>query len=72
MKSYIYGVNYIRLLRLLIKLFKFEIRKCGQISCAHKPCFLMLGHIYRQYNHYIYLYSILLHSIFIAPDIKIG
>ena len=24
---------------------KFEIQKCGQISCAHKPCFLMPGHI---------------------------
>ena len=27
------------------KLFKFEIEKCGQILCAHKPYFLMLGHI---------------------------
>ena len=45
MKSCINGVNFIRILSLLIKLFKFEIQKCGQILCAHKPCFLMLGHI---------------------------
>ena len=24
---------------------KFKIQKCGQILCAHKPCFLMLSHI---------------------------
>ena len=24
----------------------FEIQKCGQILCAHKPYFLMLSHIY--------------------------
>ena len=29
-----------------MKLFKFEIQKCGQILCAHKPYFLMLGHIF--------------------------
>ena len=28
------------------KLLKFEIQKCGQILCAHKPYFLMPGHIY--------------------------
>ena len=28
------------------KLFKFEIQKCGQILCAHKPYFLMPGHIF--------------------------
>ena len=45
MKCCINGKNSIRLLRLLIKLFKFEIEKCGQILCVHKPCFLMPGHI---------------------------
>ena len=25
--------------------WKFEIQKCGQILCAHKPHFLMPGHI---------------------------
>ena len=25
--------------------YKFEIQKCGQILCAHKPCFLIPGHI---------------------------
>ena len=44
MKSCINGVNFIRLLCLLIKLLKFEIQKCGQILCAHKPCFLIPGH----------------------------
>ena len=39
------GRNYIRLLFLSAKLFKFEIQKCGQILCAHKPYFLMPGHI---------------------------
>ena len=29
------------------KLFMFEIQKCGQVLCAHKPYFLMPGHIYR-------------------------
>ena len=28
------------------KLFNFEIQKYGQISCAHKSGFLMLGHMY--------------------------
>ena len=28
------------------KLLKFEIQKCGQILCAHKPYFLMPGHIF--------------------------
>ena len=37
-----YGVNFIGLLFLLTK---FEIQKCGQILCAHKPYFLMPGHI---------------------------
>ena len=29
-----------------IKLFNFEIQKCGQILCAHKPYFLIPGHIF--------------------------
>ena len=37
MNSCINGVNLIRLLQLLlVKLFKFEIQKCGQFFCAHK------------------------------------
>ena len=40
------GRNVIRLLLLSAKLLKFEIQKCGQILCAHKPYFLMPGHIY--------------------------
>ena len=27
-----------------MKLFNFEIQKCGQILCAHKPYFLKPGH----------------------------
>ena len=46
MKCYITGRNYISLQFLSAKLFKFEIQKCGQILCAHKPYFLMPGHIY--------------------------
>ena len=45
MKCCINGRNYISLLFLLAKLFKFEIQKCGQILCAHKPYFLMPSHI---------------------------
>ena len=36
----------INIIRLPLLLNKFEIQKCGQILCAHKPCFLMPGHIY--------------------------
>ena len=36
--------NVIRLLFLSAKLLKFEIQKCGQILCVHKPYFLMPGH----------------------------
>ena len=43
MKCCINGGNFIRL---LLELFKFEIQKCGQILCAHKPYFLMPGHIF--------------------------
>ena len=45
MKCCINGENLIRLPYLSAKLFKFEIQKCGQILCAHKPYFLMPGHI---------------------------
>ena len=46
MKCCINGGKFIRLLFLSAKLLKFEIQKCGQILCAHKPYFLMPGHIY--------------------------
>ena len=46
MKCCINGENFIRLLFLSAKLLKFEIQKCAQILCAHKPYFLMPGHIY--------------------------
>ena len=45
MKCCINGGNVIRLLILSAKLLKFEIQKCGQILCAHKPYFLMPGHV---------------------------
>ena len=45
MKCCISGGNIIRILFLLTELFKFEIQKCGQILCAHKPYLLMPGHI---------------------------
>ena len=44
MKCRINSGNFIRLLLLSAKLLKFEIQKCGQILCAHKPYFLMPGH----------------------------
>ena len=47
MKCSINGRNVIGSLFLSAKLLKFEIQKCGQILCAHKPYFLMPGHIYR-------------------------
>ena len=46
MKCCISSGNTITILFLFTELFKFEIQKCGQILCAHKPYFLMLGHIY--------------------------
>ena len=49
MKFCINGGNVIRILSLSAKLLKFEIQKCGQILCAHKPYFLMPSHIY-DYN----------------------
>ena len=48
MKCCISGGNIIRILCLFTELFKFEIQKCGQILCAHKPYFLMPGHISRE------------------------
>ena len=45
MKSCMNGENFIGLLLISMKLFKFENQKYGQILCAHKPYFLMLGHI---------------------------
>ena len=45
MKGCINGEDFIGLLFLSMKLFKFENQKCGQILCAHKPYFLMPGHI---------------------------
>ena len=45
MKCCINGGNGIRLLFLSAKLLKFQIQKCRQILCAHKPYFLMPGHI---------------------------
>ena len=44
MKYCINGGNVIRLIFLSAKLLKFEIQKCGQILCAHKPYFLMPDH----------------------------
>ena len=46
MKCCTNGGNFVKLLFLQTELFKFEIKKCGQILCAHKPYFLMPGHIY--------------------------
>ena len=46
MKYYINSNTFIRLLCLLMNLFKFEIQKFAQILCAHKPYFLMPDHIY--------------------------
>ena len=56
------GGNVIRLLFLSAKLLKFEIQKCGQNLCAHKPYFLMLGHIYtcmyvRGFTTYLHMCS---------------
>ena len=45
MQFSINGGNVIGLLFLLAKLLKFEIQKCSQILCAHKPYFLMPSHI---------------------------
>ena len=55
MKCCINGGNVIRLLFLSAKLLKFEIQKSGQILCAHKPYFLMPGHIYRKLTNLSHL-----------------
>ena len=68
MKSCINGVTFIRFLLLLIKLFKFEIQKCGQILCAHKPCFLMPGHIYTHIFNIVHC-KIYVVSIVAASDV---
>ena len=54
------GGNFIRLLFLLTELFKFEIQKCGQILCAHKPYFLMPGHIYG--HKYVIIFIVNAHT----------
>ena len=41
------------------KLFKFEIKICGQVLCTHKSYFLMLGH---KYNFPLKPYSSMLCS----------
>ena len=55
MKCCINSENFIRLLFLLTELFKFEIQKRGQILCAHKPYFLMPGHICTLVISYSYM-----------------
>ena len=54
MKFCINGGNVIRILSLSAKLLKFEIQKCGQILCAHKPYFLMPSHIYASIGYSIH------------------
>ena len=51
MKCCINGMNFSRPSLLLTELFKFEIQKCSQILCAHKPYFLMPGHIYHMIRY---------------------
>ena len=46
MKNYINGESCAGFPSLYMKLFNFEIQKYGQILCAHKPYFLMPGHIF--------------------------
>ena len=60
MKFCINGGNVIRLLFLLAKVLKFEIQKCSEILCAHKPYFLMPGHIFEVFCHCVQLYHILM------------
>ena len=62
MKCFINGVNFIKLLLLFTELFKFEIQKCGQIFCAHKPYFLMLGHILIYSIHIYTAYTYIQHT----------
>ena len=63
MKCCISGGNIIRILFLLTELFKFEIQKCGQILCAHKPYFLMPGHKCVTHKNIISLNNCVFHSI---------
>ena len=44
MNSCINGENCAGIACVFVKLFNFEIQKCCQILCAHKPYFLMPGH----------------------------
>ena len=55
MKCCINGGKVIRLLFLSAKLLKFEIQKYGQLLCAHKPYFLMLGHKYVDCLYCVYV-----------------
>ena len=77
MKYCINGGNVIKLLSLSAKLLKFEIQKCGQILCAHKPYFLMPGHICdqvwenRSYPYILYFEKCLL-EIFNALSFSCG
>ena len=72
MKCCINGENIIRLLCLTAKLLKFEIQKCGQILCAHKPYFLMPGHIcpysstFKMYMCHVRIYIISAAQVFIS------
>ena len=59
--SYINGENCGGLLCLHIKLFNFEIQKCGQILCAHKTHFLMPGHTNKAIIGVVFARVILLH-----------
>ena len=52
MKCCIKCRNFIYLLFLSTKLFKLEIQKYAQILCAHKPYFLMPGHIYAHISYH--------------------
>ena len=45
MKCCINGKTFAGIPCAYMKLFNFEIQKYGQILCAHKPYFLMPGHI---------------------------
>ena len=73
MKCYISGDKFIRLPCLFIKLFKFEIQKCGQILCAHKPYFLMPGHIciyLRMHTHTYIPITFIVPSVLVVTGIE--
>ena len=63
MKCCIDAEDFVRLLFLLTKLFKFEAQKCGQIVCTHKPYFLMPGHIYIRILHSAWSFIFSLHGL---------